>query len=158
MEEVSLLLLGRKKSSLLGQVWWSRGELWSRIVLRSYNTSESDMTVAYNRPDILVEKATQKWTIIDIAVPWCSQNRGMESWEVSEPSIWFELKSRHVETAILQLWIELKEQCQSDSSVQVSFFRHGWRSQHQNYSTVRNSRNTTQGDESLIYKSLSWKL
>ena len=28
------------------------------------------MTVADNRPDvILVEKATQKWTVIDIAVP-----------------------------------------------------------------------------------------
>ena len=33
-------------------------------------TIQTDMTMAHNRPDIiLVEKAIQKWTIIDIAVP-----------------------------------------------------------------------------------------
>ena len=33
-------------------------------------TIQTDMTVAHNRPDIsLVEKATRKWKIIDIAVP-----------------------------------------------------------------------------------------
>ena len=33
-------------------------------------TIQTDMTVAHNRPDIiLVEKAIRKWTIIDIAVP-----------------------------------------------------------------------------------------
>ena len=32
-------------------------------------TIQTDMTVAHNRPDIiLVEKAIRKWTIIDIAV------------------------------------------------------------------------------------------
>ena len=33
-------------------------------------TIQTDMTVAHNRPDIIVvEKATWKWTIVDIAVP-----------------------------------------------------------------------------------------
>ena len=31
-------------------------------------TIQTDMTVTHNRPDIILEKAIRKWTIIDIAV------------------------------------------------------------------------------------------
>ena len=46
-------------------------------------TIQTEMTVAYNRPDIiLVEKAIQKWTIIDITVPGDFNVVRTEDWKV----------------------------------------------------------------------------
>ena len=63
-----------------------------------------DMTVAHNRPDIiLVEKAIQKWTIIDIAVPGDFNVVRAEDWKVEKyQDLACEVKKIHrVETAIL---------------------------------------------------------
>ena len=77
------------------------------VVLYWDVTIETDMAVAHNRPDIImVEKAIQKWTIIDIPVPGDFNVVRTEDLKVE------------------------KYQDLNDSS-----------------------RNTTQGDESLSYKS-----
>ena len=44
----------------------------------------TDMTVAHNRPDILVEKAIRKWTIIDIDVPADFNVVRKEDWKVDK--------------------------------------------------------------------------
>ena len=62
------------------------------------------MAVAHNRPDIiLVEKAIQKWTIIDISVPGDFNVVRTEDWKVEKyQDLAFEVKKiHHVETAIL---------------------------------------------------------
>ena len=67
-----------------------------------------DMTVAHNRPDIiLVEKAIQKWTIIDIAVPSDFNLVRTENWKVEKyQDLAFEVRRiHHVETAILPVVI-----------------------------------------------------
>ena len=71
-------------------------------------TIETDMTVAHNRPDvILVEKVTQKWTIIDIAVPSDFNVVRTEGWKVETfHDLAFEIKRiHHVEAAILPVVI-----------------------------------------------------
>ena len=48
-------------------------------------TIQTDMTVAHNRPDImLVEKAIRKWTIINIAVPGDFNVVRTEDWKVEK--------------------------------------------------------------------------
>ena len=66
------------------------------------------MTVAHNRPDIiLVMKAIRKWTIIDIADPSDFNVVRTEDWKVEKyQDIAFEVKRiHHVETAILPVAI-----------------------------------------------------
>ena len=62
--------------------------------------------MAHNRPDIiLVEKATQKWTIIDIAVPSDFNVVRTEDWKVEKyQDLAYEIRRlHHVETAILPI-------------------------------------------------------
>ena len=71
-------------------------------------TIDTDITEAHNRTDIiLVEKAIQKWTIIDIAVPGDINVVRTEDWKVEkyqDPP--FEVKRiHHVVTAILPVVI-----------------------------------------------------
>ena len=71
-------------------------------------TIQTDITVAHNRPDIiLVEKATRKWTIIDIAVPSDFNVVRTEDWKVEKyQDLAFEIRRlHHVETAILPIVI-----------------------------------------------------
>ena len=71
-------------------------------------TIQTDMTVAHNRPDItLVEKATRKWTLIDIAVPSDFNVVKTEDWKVEKyQDLAFEVRRlHHVETAILPVVI-----------------------------------------------------
>ena len=71
-------------------------------------TIQTDITVAHNRPDIiLVEKATRKWTIIDIAVPSDFNVVRTEDWKVEKyQDLAYEIRRlRHVETAILPIVI-----------------------------------------------------
>ena len=66
------------------------------------------MTVAHNRPDIiLVEKAIWKWTITDIAVPSDFNVVRAADWKVeNDQDLAFEVKRiHHVETAILPVVI-----------------------------------------------------
>ena len=56
-------------------------------------TIQTDMTVAHNRQDILVEKAIWKWTIIDIAVPGDFNVVRTEDWKVEKyQDLAFEVK------------------------------------------------------------------
>ena len=50
-------------------------------------TIQMDMTVAHNRPDILVEKAIKKWTISDIAVSGDLNVVRTEDWKFSNAQI-----------------------------------------------------------------------
>ena len=71
---------------------------------------QTDMTVAHNRPDvILVEKAIWKRTIINIAVPGDFNVVRIEDWKVEKyHDLSFEVKRiHHVETAILPVVIGL---------------------------------------------------
>ena len=71
-------------------------------------TIQTDMTVAHNRPDvILVEKTTRKWTIIDIAVPSDFNVVRTEDWKVEKyQDLAFEVRRlHHVETTILPVVI-----------------------------------------------------
>ena len=71
-------------------------------------TIQTDLTVAHNRPDIiLVEKAIRKWKIIDIAVKHDLNVVREEDWKVEKyQDLAFEVKRiHHVETAILQVVI-----------------------------------------------------
>ena len=71
-------------------------------------TIQTDITVAHNRSDIiLVEKATRKWTIIDIAVPSDFNVVRTEDWKVEKyQDLAFEIRRlHHVETAILPIVI-----------------------------------------------------
>ena len=68
---------------------------------------QTDMTVAQNRPDIiLVEKAIRKWTI-DIAVPGDFNVVRTEDWKVEKnQDVAFEVKRiHHIETAFLPVVI-----------------------------------------------------
>ena len=72
-------------------------------------TIQTDMTVAHNRPDIiLVEKTIRKWTIIDIALSGDLNVVRTEDWKVEKyHDLAFEVKRIHpVETAILAVVIE----------------------------------------------------
>ena len=63
-------------------------------------TIQTDMTVACNRPDtMLVEKAIQKWTIIDIAVLSDFNVVRTEDWKVEK----FEVNSIHYVEPFYQL-------------------------------------------------------
>ena len=115
------------------------------------------MTVTHNRPDIiLVEKARQKWTIIDIAVQSDFNIVRTEDWNVDKyQDLAFEVKRiHHVETVILPAVIGAlgtvpKRLIRSIEHLGIGDII----AIIQKYSTVRNSRNTMQGDESLSYKS-----
>ena len=76
------------------------------VELYWYLTTLTDMTVAQNRPDIiLVEKAIRKWTIIDIAVP-CDVNVVRTEKVEKYQDLEFEVKRiHHVETGILPVVI-----------------------------------------------------
>ena len=68
-------------------------------------TIQTDMTVAHNRPDIiLVEKAIREWTVIDIAVLGDFRT---EDWKVEKyQDLAFEVKRiYHVDTVILPVMI-----------------------------------------------------
>ena len=48
-------------------------------------TIKTDMTVAHNRPDIiLIEKEIRKWTIIDVTVPGDFNVVGKKDWKVEK--------------------------------------------------------------------------
>ena len=121
-------------------------------------TMQTDMTVAHNRPDIiLIQKETQKWTIIDIAVPSDFNVVGTEDWKVEKYQyLAFEVKRiHHVETAVPPVVIGAlgtvpRRLIKSIILLGIGDMIH---TIHTNDSTVRNSRNTTQGIESLSYKS-----
>ena len=71
-------------------------------------TTQTDMTEAHNKSDIiLVEKAIQKWTFIDIAVPGDFNVVRTEYWKVEKyQDLAFEVKRiHHVETAMLPVVI-----------------------------------------------------
>ena len=72
-------------------------------------TIQIGMAVAHNRSDIiLVEKAIQKWTTIDITVPGYFNVVRTEDWKVEKyQDIPFKVKRIHyVETVILPIVIE----------------------------------------------------
>ena len=87
-------------------------------------TIQTDMTVAHNRPDIiLVEKAIQKRTFIDIAVPADFNVVKTEEWKVEKyQDLAFEVKRiHHVETAFLPVVIGTLGTVPKRSSGQLSF-------------------------------------
>ena len=118
-------------------------------------TIQRDMTVANKRPDILlIEMATQKWTIIDIAVPSDFNVGRIEDWKVEKyQDLEFEVKKiHHVETAILPAVIGALRTVPRRLIGLIDFLGIGdHHSQHLHDSTIRNSINTMQGDESLSY-------
>ena len=119
-------------------------------------TIQTDMTVTHNRPYYPSWKGK---TVMDnhwyCCSRWlkCSQNRGLESWEISGSSIWGkEIPSCRDSHSTSCDWSSMNS---TKVTHQVNWaFRHWWHhSLHANVSTVRNSRNTMQGNESLNYKS-----
>ena len=67
--------------------WYTPAEVMENDEIELYwdITVQTDMTVAHNRPDIiLVEKATRKWTIIDIAVLSDFNVVRTEDWKVKK--------------------------------------------------------------------------
>ena len=71
-------------------------------------TIRTDRTVKYNRPDvILVDKATRKWIMIDIAVPSDFNVVRTEDWKVEKyQDLAFEIRKLHqVETRIIPVVI-----------------------------------------------------
>ena len=68
-------------------------------------TIQTDMTMAHNRPDIiLVEQAIRVWTIIDIVVPGDFNVVRTEDWKVEKyQDLAFEVKRIHQRLPFYQL-------------------------------------------------------
>ena len=134
-------------------------EKWgSRIILGSYYADKYESGTQQGRHYPSWEGNTEMDNHWYCCSKWlqCSQNRGLKSWEVS----WASIQSKENPSCRDSNSTSCIRSSMNSSKAthQVNWaFRHLWHnSQHSNDSSVRNSRNTMQGDESLSYKAISY--